>query len=89
MNNDDELRRKTAEEWGRMYHAELKPEQINCRGCLSEERFSHCDYCGIRSCSIEKQQSNCGTCDSFPCNKVKDVIDHDEDARGRLEAFKK
>ncbi len=89
VNNDDELRKKTAEEWGKMFHAELKPEQMYCRGCLSEERFFHCDNCNIRSCSTEKQYSNCGSCDTFPCGKVKDIIDYDQNARERLEAFKK
>jgi hypothetical protein len=34
-NDDDALRAKVAEEWARQYNAPIKPEHINCTGCLS------------------------------------------------------
>ncbi len=89
INHDEELRKRTAAEWGKMFHTVIAPEQINCRGCQSEERFIHNDSCNIRRCNIERQQSNCGTCDTFPCGEVKNIIDHDQKARERLEALRK
>jgi len=32
--NDDSKRRQVAEEWSKAYNNEIKPEQINCNGCL-------------------------------------------------------
>lgn len=72
IHNDEELRKKTAAEWGKIFRAEIKPEHINCRGCLSEERFIHNDSCNIRRCNIEKKQSSCGTCVTCPCGEVKE-----------------
>lgn len=33
LNNDDELRRKTAELWSKLNSADITPEMINCTGC--------------------------------------------------------
>jgi uncharacterized CHY-type Zn-finger protein len=42
VNNDNELRKKTAEEWSKQYNADIKAEDINCLGCKSEVLFGHC-----------------------------------------------
>ena len=33
INNDNELRRKVAEEWSKLNNVEITPEMINCSGC--------------------------------------------------------
>ena len=86
LNNNDELRKKTAGKWSKIYKADIRPEQINCRGCRSADRFYYCEICGIRACSIEKRLEHCGKCDSFPCSKVNAVLDHAPAAKERLEA---
>ena len=56
-NDDDDKRRETAELWSKKYNVDIKPEHINCEGCLSETPnvFSHCNVCEVRKCGQEKE----------------------------------
>ncbi len=38
LNNDDELRRTTAERWARQLDVPVEPEYINCDGCQQNRR---------------------------------------------------
>ena len=49
----------------------VTPEQIRCEGCLSEDRFMHCQQCEIRQCAQEKGYSGCHECDDFPCQHIE------------------
>ena len=42
MTNDNALREKTAAEWSKLYKAEIKPVDINCRGCNAPEGPCRC-----------------------------------------------
>ena len=44
--NDDRKRATVAQEWSRLFKVEIKPEDINCNGCQSEEGKR------ARSCNI-------------------------------------
>jgi len=46
--NNQKLKDKLANAYG------VTPEQIACKGCLSNEKFVYCQTCGIRSCVMEK-----------------------------------
>ena len=83
--NDDALRKKTAEEWSKMFNATINPADVNCLGCKSDVLFSHCNVCEIRSCAGEKKVNDCGKCESFACGKVEGVLKYDEAARERLQ----
>ncbi len=50
----------------------LSAADIRCRGCLSDERFMHCEQCEIRDCTREKGFSGCHECDEFPCRHIDD-----------------
>jgi len=55
MNNNDELRVKTAKEFSELYAGylgghQVKPEDVNCRGCNSESGL----FIGGRLCPIKK-----------------------------------
>ncbi len=50
----------------------VTPEQIVCKGCLSNERFVYCKECGIRSCVIGKNYEGCHECKEFPCKLIDD-----------------
>jgi len=49
---------------------QLSTEDIQCRGCLSDERFMHCQQCEIRDCTSAKGYTGCHECDAFPCQHI-------------------
>ena len=49
----------------------LTAEDIRCSGCLSDDRFMHCNQCEIRECAKEKGFSGCHQCDDFPCRHIE------------------
>ncbi len=70
--DDAELRKSTAAEWSKMYHAEIKPDDIVCDGCISDGRhFSYCSVCELRSCAGGRGLDHCGQCDEFACDKLE------------------
>ncbi len=48
----------------------LSAEDIQCNGCLSDDRFFHCQQCEIRDCSQRKGITGCHECDDFPCDHI-------------------
>lgn len=48
----------------------LTIEDIRCGGCFSDDRFMHCQQCGIRECTRQKGYSGCHQCDDFPCRHI-------------------
>ena len=72
-NRDDEAREKISKEWSKAYGADLKPDDINCKGCLSatEPQFQYCKVCEIRKCAREKEILNCAYCDDYACEKLE------------------
>jgi len=89
VKNSDELRRQTAEEWSKMFGAEIDPKSINCMGCQnSETLFSHCQVCGIRSCANEKGHATCVDCPDYGCDKVQAVWKYDDKIKANLDALR-
>lgn len=88
VENDGELREKTAEEWSKMFGADIRADDINCLGCHSEVLFGHCHTCDIRKCSLENNHNNCSECASFECDRLEYIFKHDPRARERLEQLK-
>ena len=80
-NDDNELRQETAQEWNGIYGdymetlgmQELKPQDMNCRGCKTEEsRFLGCRSCPIRKCCRDKELTTCAACTNFKtCDMLK------------------
>lgn len=71
VNDDNNLRLKTARGWSSLY-AEflgkdgLKSEDMNCRGCRSESGlFIGCMNCPIRKCCREKNFITCASCSKY------------------------
>ena len=88
--DDDNKRAEVAKEWSASYNADIKPEQINCNGCRSDEqKFFYCsDMCEIRKCGIEKGVENCAGCDEYPCEKLEAFFRMAPDARTTLDALR-
>jgi len=80
-----------AELWSKEFQAGIKPEDINCDGCLSRSgrHFSHCNACKIRSCAEKKGIANCAYCEEFACSELKFILDAVPTAKATLEEIKK
>ena len=58
------------------------PETLVCYGC---DTFNEtCEY-GVRECCIEKNNENCGKCESYPCDKIETAF---ETTRNNAEKYK-
>lgn len=89
INNDDELRKKTADEWSKSFSPDIKAEDINCKGCKSDTVFGYCSICEIRSCSRNNSYSSCAECSSFGCDKLESIHKYAQEARERLENLRR
>ena len=77
VNNDDAMRKATAEKWQKLYDApHISPELIHCMGCRQEGvKFSHWAECGIRKCAATKGYATCGDCEEMEhCETVSPVF---------------
>ena len=47
--DSDEERKRVAESWSKMYNIEIKPEEINCDGCLTTNGrlVNYCKVCEV------------------------------------------
>lgn len=92
VNNDDNLREKTAKEWSKMFNADIKASDINCHGCHGngEKLFSHCHVCEIRKCGIEKGiESTCAECKDYACKKLEDLQQYLPNEKKQLDELNK
>ncbi len=90
LNDNNDLRVKTAKEWSKMFKADLKPEDINCVGCLEKEGplFSHCSDCNIRACCIEKEVANCAHCGDYSCEKIEEFFKMAPEVKKKLDEIR-
>ena len=89
--DDDKKRERVAKIWSKEFNSEIKPEDINCGGCLVESDllFSHCKVCEIRKCGREKEVKNCAYCDVYVCEKLTKFFDMAPDAKITLSEIRK
>ena len=89
--NDDKMRAETAKKWSEMFHADIKPGDINCDGCTSQSSklFDYCGKCDIRKCGKEKNVKNCAYCDEYPCEKLSAFLKNVPEAKATLEEIRK
>ena len=83
QNDDDIARQKTAVYYHEAFGFDLKPEDINCQGCLSNggQLIGYCQTCKIRQCCQERGLENCAICDAQPCEKLTQFHEFSPDAR--------
>ena len=59
-------------------------EQVGCPGCTAMEKPFWGESCPVKSCCEGKQRQHCGSCDSFPCDKLKGfAYDKEQGDEGR------
>ena len=77
--NMDELE-KVKELWVRLglRKPDFPAEGLICNGCKPE---NNCAYKELRSCVNARKVKNCGFCDEYPCNIVKNALDKTEKLR--------
>ena len=88
--DDEEERRKVAQLWSKQFNTEIKPEAINCDGCLAEggRLVEYCRICEIRKCGLEKEVKNCAFCDEYACDKLENFLVNAPDAKVILEEIR-
>ena len=89
INNDDELRKKTAKLWAEANNAPIRPEHINCMGCRTVGvKYIFCsDLCPVRKCVSEKGFVTCADCAGIDsCAKLEPVLRNTPDARYNLKS---
>jgi predicted nucleic acid binding AN1-type Zn finger protein len=91
QNNDDAKRRETAEQWTKQFGHEMKPEDINCDGCLTDTGriVSYCAICEIRKCARERGMVNCAYCDDYACDKLEKFFEMAPMFRATLDEIRK
>lgn len=91
QNDDDVAREKTAAFYSEKFGFHLKPEEINCDGCISEggKLIGYCQSCEIRKCCRIKALDNCAVCDEQPCEKLIKFHEFSPDAKACFDALVK
>lgn len=88
--NDDEMRARVAREWSTALDTTIKPEDINCTGCLSSGvKTYYCDQmCEIRKCASARKFETCADCEAYACDKLDQVFKISQDAKIALDNLK-
>ncbi len=91
VNDDDAARAKVSEQWLKELNVQIKPEDVNCDGCLSRDgrHIGYCSMCEIRKCGTGKMISNCAHCSDYSCEKVSSFHAHVPSAKETLDNIKK
>ena len=87
MNDDQELRKKTAKLWAELNNAPILPEHINCQGCRVEGvKTVFCDsMCGVRQWGMKKGIDTCGDCSELErCSIVGAILENNPSALKNL-----
>jgi len=87
VNNDNELRGKTAQKWSKLNNVEITAAMINCTGCRVDglKTYFCSNLCGIRKCVSEKGYNTCGDCAELDnCPTVGAILQHAPEAKENL-----
>jgi len=88
INDDNGLRARTAAKWCQLNNTDaIKPEHINCLGCMSEGiKTAFCtSMCQVRKCCLAKGFTSCAQCDDKrSCEELRVFISNNRDAYERI-----
>lgn len=88
--NDNALREEAAAQWSEQYGADIKPDDMNCDGCVSRggEHFSYCRECDVRACAELRFIDNCAHCPEYACEKLSVLHENAPHARANLDLIR-
>jgi len=87
---DAERKKQLAKQWTEGMEIEFKPEDIDCKGCMSDVLSGWCrKICKIRPCAEERKAKTCAHCDDYPCGKLKEFLSKEPVATKILEEIRK
>jgi len=87
--NDNAKRKEVATAWSKMFNASIKPENINCEGCMENGiHFSHCNECETRKCGVPKGIVNCAYCNDYGCERITKFFEVAPEAKTNLEQIR-
>jgi hypothetical protein len=91
LNDDLAEKAAIAKMWSEQYKSDIRPEDINCEGCLStgDRHLGYCGICEIRKCGMEKKVANCALCKEYACDKLAAFLAHAPQAKTTLEEIRK
>jgi hypothetical protein len=91
QNDDAAAREKTAALYSKKFGLDLKPEDINCDGCTSEDGklIGYCRSCEIRQCCREKVWIIVQYAMNNPVKKLKKFHEFSPDAKAHFDALVK
>ena len=87
VNDDQDLREKTAKLWSELNQTTILPEQINCEGCRNDgvKTFFCGMLCAIRKCAMQKGVKTCAGCAGFEdCTTLMSITANNPHALGNL-----
>lgn len=91
LKNDDALRAAVAQKWAKDYGAPIKPEHINCTGCLSAGvKTYYCDQmCEVRKCASGRSLRSCAECSDFACATLEKIFQAAPQAKEALQRLRR
>lgn len=87
IQDDQNLREKTAKLWAELNKAPILPEHINCEGCRGNGvKTVFCgNMCQIRKCALAKGVPTCGSCSELEsCLTVGAIFENNPSALENL-----
>lgn len=87
LNDDNDLREKTAKLWSELNGVTITTDMINCMGCrVDGVKTPFCSsLCQIRKCALGKGAGTCGEClDMEQCQIVGMVLSNNSEAMENL-----
>jgi hypothetical protein len=83
-------RKEAAIEWNRKYGFNLKPEDMTCDGCTSDDGrlFGYCSKCRVRACAPVKGLATCAECEEYICPYLDEVISLEPQVKIELEKLR-
>jgi hypothetical protein len=88
--DDDEERKRVAEMWSKQFGTDIKPEDVNCDGCVATEgrHINYCALCEIRKCGLDRSVDNCAFCDDYACARLEKFFQMAPQAKANLERIR-